>query len=272
MKYSLHNTHVIITGASDGIGRALTEKLINDYDCLVLGIARSADKLEALKSALGNRADNFSYIVADVTDENFWNEFALSCEQSDVSFDMLINNAGIMPPIATVSKTSVDVFDKILDVNYRAVYRSTHALLPMLRKSKKGAIVNVASSAALCPLAGTAAYSASKAATLAFTEALSAEETKLFVTCACPGFTKTSLFRETNGFFDHKLISFLSSTVDKMSDKIIRGIQKGKKRMVLGKDAKLMRAFHKVSPTLAAPAIRSVMKSAGMDIFGDLWD
>lgn len=272
MKYSLQNTHVIITGASDGIGRALTEKLIVDYDCLVLGIARSADKLENLKSSLGDKAENFSYIVADVTDENFWMQFASSCEENDVNFDMLINNAGIMPPIATVSKTSCEVFDKILAVNYRAVYRATHAMLPLLRKSEKGAIVNIASSAALCPLAGTAAYSASKAATLAFTEALSAEEQDLFVTCACPGFTKTSLFRETNGFFDHKLIAFLSSTVDNMSKKIIRGIEKGKKRMVLGKDAKLMRAFHKVSPTLAAPAIRSVMKTAGMDIFGDLWD
>lgn len=271
-RYPLDKKSVIITGASDGIGRALTERLVLRHDCMVLGVARSRDKLESVKAALGERAENFSFVCADVTDREFWTDLANSCISDGVTFDLLINNAGIMPPFAPVDKTAAEVFDRITAVNYRAVYDATKAMLPVLRRSKSGGIVNISSSAALCPLAGTAAYSASKAAVVAFTEALAAEEKGLLVSYACPGFTKTNLFNETDGFFEHKIISLLASTVSDMADKIIRGIKKGKKRMVFGKDAHSMRALHKIAPTLAAPTIRAVMKASGMDIFGDMWD
>ena len=268
----LNGANVIITGASDGIGKALTETLINEHDCFVLGIARNKTKLEALKISLGSKGDNFSYISADVSDENFWKNISSALKENESKFDILINSAGIMPPFTMFEDYDDDLFPETINVNLMGTYYAVRYILPLLRDSARASIINIASAAAVSPLAGTAAYSASKAAVKAFSEALSAElNHKVYVAHVCPGFTKTNLFRKTDGFFDSKIISVLSSSVQKLTKKIIKGMKNHKKRMIFGADANIMRTFYKVAPTLTAPMVMGIMKKSGVKAFSGMF-
>ncbi len=101
-------------------------------------------------------------------------------------------------------------------------------------------IVNISSSSALCPVAGAAAYSASKAAFKSFSEALTAElDGKVRVFTVCPGFSITGIFPERNGedarAVDNEI--FLHPT-RKVAQKVVRGMERGRKRLTCGADAK----------------------------------
>lgn len=268
----LNGASVIITGASDGIGKALAETLINEYDCFVLGIARNKTKLEAFKISLGSKGDNFSYISADVSDENFWKNISSALKQNETGFDILINSAGIMPPFTMFEDYDDDIFPETINVNLMGTYYAIRYILPLIKNSARASIINIASAAAVSPLAGTVAYSASKSAVKAMSEALAAElRHKVYVAHVCPGFTKTNLFRKTDGFFDSKIVSILSSSVEKLTKKIIKGMKKHKKRMIFGADANLMRMMYKVAPTLTAPVIMGVMKKSGVKAFSGMF-
>lgn len=260
----------VVTGASDGMGRIIAEKLITVFGCRVIGIARSADKLINVKNGLGDLSGRFEYIAADVSDAAFWKDLGARLIRENSAVDILINNAGVMPPFIPLRDTAEEVFERTTDVNYKAVYYSIKNLLPVLKKSRSAGIVNVSSAAALCPLAGTAVYSASKAAVKSLTEAFAAEEKHIYVSFVCPGFTKTNLFRDTGNFFESRLISFLSSSAEKAAGRILKGMEKRKKRIIIGSDAKTLRAFHKIAPSLSAPVVLAVMKASGMEIFDEL--
>ena len=260
----------VVTGASDGMGRIVSEKLINVFGCRVIGIARSADKLINVKNGLGKLSGRFDCIAADVSDAAFWKDFGARLTHENADVDILINNAGVMPPFIPLRDTTEEVFERTTDVNYKAVYYSIKNLLPVLKKSSAAGIVNVSSAAALCPLAGTAVYSASKAAVKSLTEAFTAEEKNIYVSFVCPGFTKTNLFRDTGDFFESRLISLLSSSAEKAADKILKGMAKRKKRMIIGSDAKTLRAFHKIAPSLSASVVLAVMKASGLEVFDEL--
>lgn len=260
----IYGASVIITGASDGIGKELARILVKKYACSVLGVARSEDKLAATALELGDR---FSYVVGDVTDSDLWNRIA--SEFDEKPYSILINNAGVMLPFSTVLNTSEDELRRTMEVNFFAPVFAARTLLPLMKKAcEKPAIINICSSSALCPLAATGAYSASKSALKAFTEALGAEERKTaYVGIVFAGFTKTALFRSTDGFFDSKAVSAISSDPKKTAEKIVKATVKRKRRSVIGLDAKGMNLLYKLAPKKAAPLIDRVMKKAKLEAY-----
>ncbi|MBR2988801.1 MAG: SDR family NAD(P)-dependent oxidoreductase, partial [Clostridia bacterium] len=246
--------------------------LIEKYDCKVLGIARSRDALLSLSEELGDKADKFVFLTFDISNRERWIEFAQNIPQN-TQYDILINNAGVMPEFKNTVDYEDFEFEHVIEINLLGAYYSTKALLPHLKKGERCGVVNISSSSALCPLAGTSAYSASKSALKAFSECLSAEEGKsVYIGYACPGFTKTNLFRSSDGFYDSKLINALCSSAEKMTAKILKGIDKRKRRMVFGADARLMQAFYKIAPTLSAPVISKVMEKSSLSVFGKMFD
>ena len=262
----LYGAHVIVTGASDGIGKEIVRLLVGRFNCIVLGIARGKDKLAALKTELG---ENFDYIAGDVTDKSLWERIAGKFD--DEPYSVLVNNAGIMPPFTVALDQTDEELRRVIEVNYFAPVTATRILLPRMKAAfPHPVVVNVCSSSALCPLAATSAYSASKSALKAFTEALAAEEKgKVYVGCAFAGFTKTSLFRDTDGFFAEKKVSKISSTPQKTAKKIVYGMAKRKRRMIIGADARAMNFFYKLAPKSAADVIHSVMKSARLPAYDE---
>ena len=145
-------------------------------------------------------------------------------------------------------------------------------MLPLLKTSAEGGIVNIASSAAFSPVAGTAVYSASKGAVKNFTLALAEElSDSVYVGCVCPGFSDTDLFRDNNySAEDFEFINGLGSDKSEIANAIISGVSAGKKLIICGKDSYLMTALSSVSPSSANSLYSSIMKKSELSMFKDL--
>lgn len=171
---------IIITGASSGIGLAIAQHLCSKGH-RVYGISRSKLHEKNVKS-----------IQADVT--NFEQLQAAYQDVFDIEgkIDILINNAG-MGISGAIEDTSFEDANYLMEVNFMGVFNSTKAVLPLMRQSGSGKIINMSSVAARLAIPFQAFYSSSKAAVNAFTEAL-ANEVSPFNIQACsvmPGDIKT---------------------------------------------------------------------------------
>lgn len=270
-KYQLKNKRIILTGASSGIGKALTLILIEKYDCKVLGVGRNAQKMEEVKSCL-TKKENFTYKLFDVSKLSEWQNFANELESDDFYPDMLVNNAGYLPKFAKTENNTIFDAENVMNVNYFSCVYSFNALLPLLNKSNSPAVINVSSSAALAPVVGTAYYSASKAAVKSFTEVLAQDYKNFYVATVMPGFTKTNIFvNQKYGKNEDKLINKLCSPVEKVAKKCVKKIKRRKKRIILGVDAKLMNFFYKLFPQATTNIIRSVLKKADLELFEEVF-
>ena len=265
---------VIITGASSGMGKGLAERLIRDHNCQVIGVARTESKLQAFKEELGNKSHYFTYYPFDVSVKENWEKFAQQLKKDGIQPDILINNAGILPKFNRFSKITVDDVNNTMQINFYSAIYSINALLPTILQSKTPGIVNIASSAALCSLAGTTIYSASKSALKSFTDALREEHRKnCYVGLVCPGFTKTDIFRNQGKSSDktQKALNMVSTDCDKMVDLIEKGIWKKRADMVFGMDAHAMSIGNKLLGTTCSRLASKVLEIADLSIFRDVF-
>ena len=266
---------VILSGASSGIGKGIAERLIKDHGCKVIGIARNEERLLRFKEELGNKGGNFTYYTFDVSQEEKWQELADTLIRDNIQPDILINNAGILPKFDKFVNYTIDDIKKAMEINFFSCVYSMQALMPLILKSDSAAIVNVASSAALCSLAGTSVYSASKAALKGFTEAMREEHRdNCYIALICPGFTKTDIFRNQTKSSDkaQKAMDLISTDCDKMVDYIIKGIWKKREKMVLGMDAHFMDKGYKLLGTTCSKVSSKVMKISGLDMFRSIFE
>ncbi|MBQ7117357.1 MAG: SDR family NAD(P)-dependent oxidoreductase [Clostridia bacterium] len=266
---------VIVTGASSGIGKDITEKLIKEHRCRVIGIARNEERLLALKKALGVRSDRFTYYTFDVSVKENWEDFAKAVKSENLKPDILINNAGILPKFDRFLNYTVDELDKAMHINFYSCLYSMNALMPVILQSDSAAIVNIASSAALCSLAGTSVYSASKAALKSLTDAVREEYRRdCYIGLVCPGFTKTDIFRNQGapvGSTAQKAMDFISTDCERMCNLILKGMKNKRADMVFGADAHLMSVGNKLLGTVCSHASSAVMKASGLDLFAKVF-
>lgn len=265
---------VIVTGASSGIGKLLSEKLIRDHGCTVIGIARTESKLASFRDELGQLSHKFSYFAFDVSDKDKWTELAEKLEQEDKQIDILINNAGILPKFDRFENYRLCEIDMAMQINFYSSVYSMKALMPLILKSSCPAVINISSSAALCSLAGTSVYSASKAALKSFTDAVR-EETRgrCYIGLICPGFTKTDIFRsqKESSSKSQKAMDMVSTDCDRMVRLIINSMWKKKEDSVFGVDAHLMDIGNKLLGTCCSNISSKVMKISGLEIFKDIF-
>lgn len=270
----LSSKTVIVTGASSGIGRGITEKLIKEHSCTVLGIARSENKMQALAADLGEYADKFSYQLFDISMRKNWEKYIAYLNENNIKPDVLINGAGILPKFNRFRYCSIEDIEETMNINFYGAVYSMYELLPLILKSSSPAIINIDSSAAFMPLAGTAAYSASKAALKSFTEAVREElRGKCYVGIVCPGFTMTDIFRSQN-FSDEKgqkMLNTVSSPCDKMVRKIMKGIVKKRSLTAFGTDAQCMKYFGKFMPVQGSRIFSNILKKSGLPLFDDVF-
>ena len=269
----LNNKTVIITGASSGIGRGIAIKLIKEYNCTVLGIARSKEKMERLSAELGTKTEKFSYCLFDVSSKENWKNYRLYLEEKGIKPDILINNAGILPEFKKAENIFVEEIEDTMNINFYGAVYSVKELLPLILKSSTPAVVNIDSSAALMPLAGTAAYSASKAALKAFTEAIREElRGRCYVGLICPGFTKTDIFRSQNltEKREEKIIRIISTSCDYAVNRIVKSIAKKRELTVIGTDAQFMKHIARIMPVKGERMISTILKKSGFKLFDGL--
>lgn len=261
---------VIVSGASSGIGKGLVVRLVKDHGCNVIGIARNEQRLLGLKEELGSLGYKFSYYTFDVSLKEKWAEFAKTLEEEGIQPDILINNAGILPKFDRFENYTLEEVDKAMQINFYSCVYSMNELMPIIMRSENAGIVNVASSAALCSLAGTSVYSASKAALKSFTDAVREEHRdKCYFGLVCPGFTKTDIF---SGQGEHagtanKAIDMVSTACDSMVNKIVNGIAHKRDLMVFGIDAKLMGGGNRLFAVQTSKLSSKVMEMSKLPLF-----
>ena len=269
----INGRNFVVSGASSGIGRLLTEKLI-DCGCTVTGIGRSGKKFDDFKLSLGEKSANLNVEIFDVTEEREWEGLAKRLEEKYGKIDGVINCAGIFPPFKkTVACTSEET-ESVIKTNFLSAVYAINNLFPLIERSDSTAIVNVSSASALATIVGTAGYSASKSALKSYTEVLAEElRGRVYVGLVMPGFARTDIFRMQNTKFDeNKLLYLASMSAEKMSTKIFRGILKKKRKMIIGKDAKAMNFFFRLMPKTTSRIISKILKKSKMRLFDDIFN
>ncbi|MEO8036214.1 MAG: SDR family oxidoreductase [Acidobacteriota bacterium] len=199
MNDQLRDRVAIVTGASSGIGLATAEMLI-ERGALVAVFARSSPALEHFAATYGSRA---LAVTGDASEPADIDRLFSQCESRLGDCEVLVNNAGMIDP-ASVLETSVERWDRMFAVNVRSVFLASRRALPAMLARRSGAIVNVASISGIPgpeKFPGFASYNASKAAVIAFTEALAVEvkEQGVRVNCVSPGSVDTKMWEKASG-------------------------------------------------------------------------
>jgi short-subunit dehydrogenase len=196
--FQIEGSSALITGASAGLGSEFARQLAGRATSLIL-VARRRERLEELRDELTKRNPTLIVHVreTDLSENRAVIELFDSLERDKIAVDLLINNAGLgdLGMFATIELQRVK---EMLAVNVTALTLLTRLLLPGMVARKRGAILNVSSSAGFLPLAGFAVYAATKAYVTSFSEAIRAElrGTGVTVTTLCPGPVRTE-FAET---------------------------------------------------------------------------
>lgn len=262
----------VVSGASSGLGRILTEKLISD-GCKVIGIGRNEAKFVDFKTTLGDKSDMLETEIFDVSDEIGWKNLAAKLAARGAALNGLINCAGVFPPFRKAVDFTVSDIESVMKTNFLSAVYAVKNLLPFLEKSRFPTIVNVSSAAALASIVGTSGYSASKSALKAYTEILAEElRGKAYVGLVMPGFARTDIMRSQNTSFDEdKLVKKMSMPADRMAGKIFRGIRKKKRRMIFGFDAKILNFFYRLMPKTTTRLVAVALKKSKIKLFDDVF-
>lgn len=190
---SLQGKVAIVTGAAQGIGRAIAETLArHGADIVVADLdpGRSQDTVEAV-SKLGRRALNVKVNVADWDDVKSMTDQVL---KDWGKIDILVNNAGVTRDGLLVRMKEED-WNLVLQVNLNGTFHCTKAVLQAMSKQRSGRIVNIASIVGAIGNAGQANYAASKAAVIGFTKTVAREYASRMITvnAVAPGFIDTAM-------------------------------------------------------------------------------
>lgn len=175
----------LVTGASSGFGAAICRRLVAD-GYVVIGSARRGDKLEALRTELG---DSFVPVVMDVTEQASIDAAFAQIEQHCASLDVLVNNAGLALGVEKAQQASAANWERMIATNVSGLAMVTHRALPAMVAANRGLIINIGSTAGSVPYSGGNVYGATKAFVKQFSRNLRADlsGTRVRVTNIEPG-------------------------------------------------------------------------------------
>ncbi|WP_276504597.1 SDR family oxidoreductase [Terrimonas pollutisoli] len=244
---------VVVTGGTDGIGKALVDELLQS-GAKVATCGRDHDKLYRLQSSYPS---SFLHtMVADVSSENDCRRFIETTIKVFGGIDVLINNAGISMR-ALLKDASTEVTRKVMDINFfGAVYCTKYALNSIIEK--KGIIVGISSIAGYRGLPGRSAYSASKYALQGWLEAIKTEllHDGVHVMWVSPGFTTSNirnaaLNKDAQSHGDTPLDEGKLMSADDCAKRILSAVSKKKRSLVMTFQGKQTVFLNKFFPKLA---------------------
>lgn len=188
----LYQLRALVTGGASGIGEAIV-RVFAKHGASVLTV-------DLPESAVESQFDGLAGVtgrVQDVTDDDAPQKLAELAESELGGLDILVNNAGI-GAMANVEDMDDELWDRIMDVNVRAMFRLSRAAIPLLKRSPAGRIINVGSVLSERGPAGLAAYVASKHAVAGLTKSLASEVGEFGITANYiePGAIMTAMTRE----------------------------------------------------------------------------
>ncbi|MEO8765091.1 MAG: SDR family oxidoreductase [Ginsengibacter sp.] len=259
------NKVAVVTGGSDGIGKALTEELLR-RGAKVITCGRNSQKLETLSEE--NEGLPLITVVADVSKEEDCKNFIARAVQQFGGIDILINNAGISMR-ALFKETDLATLKNVMDINFwGTVYCTKYAINSIIER--KGTIVGVSSVAGYRGLPGRTGYSASKYAVNGFLESLRTEllESGVNVMWVCPGFTTSNirnvaLNKEAKQQGESPVDESKLMSAEECAKYILRAIEKRKRTLVLTFNGKQTVFLNKFFPALADKFVRKFFYKNG---------
>jgi 3-hydroxybutyrate dehydrogenase len=185
----------VVTGGGRGIGAA-TARALAEAGAAVLVAARTAAEVESTARAIEEDGGKAWATTCDVTDPTSVDALSDAAQERLGRVDILVNNAGIAMA-APLSKTTLDEWRRLLDVNATGTFLCTRAFLPAMMERGWGRVVNVASVVGLAGDRYISAYAASKHAVVGLTRCAAAEAAPHGVTvnAVCPGYVDTDMTR-----------------------------------------------------------------------------
>lgn len=252
---SLKGKVIAVTGAGSGIGRALALALAARGAQVVLA-DRNPESLAQTSRLLGN-AHHMARAL-DITEPGALERLARQAQGTFGKIDGLINNAGLTV-VAPFEATPREDFDRVMDVNFKAVVEGCRVFLPYIRAAAQqeghGWLVNVSSVFGMMAYPTQSAYNASKFAVKGFTECLRAElevtDPALQIVCVHPGGIKTNILQSakfikgmsggTDGAMSAEQFEKIAKTTpEQAAQTILRGMERGDVRVLIGPDARLI--------------------------------
>jgi short-subunit dehydrogenase len=259
----------VVTGAASGIGAALSAALAVRGCNLALADRDPAGLAATAAACVGVTVSTH---VLDIADRDAILALPDAVLAAHGRVTILVNNAGVALG-GQFAQLSLDDFAWVIDINLWGVVRTTHAFLPILRAQPTAQIVNLSSIFGIIAPAGQTAYSASKFAVRGFSEALRAElaTTGVGVTIVHPGGVATSIARsarrgqgvqispDEEAAMQDRMKRFLKMPPPEAAAIILNGIERRQKRVLVGRDARMMAlvqwlfpvGYHKVLALLA---------------------
>lgn len=255
----------LITGASAGLGLEFARQLAPTAGTLIL-VARREDRLQALKEelTLGHHALRVHISSCDLSNPAAVTGLLAELHSCEFAVDLLINNAG-HGDLGTFETSEWPRIQSMLRVNMEALTALTHALLPGMIQRKRGAILNVASTAGFLPLPTFAVYAATKAYVCSFSEALAIElrHYGITVTALCPGPVATEfgdVASRANSNRKFGPVKSLYVPAEQVVREALDGLRRGKPRVIPGLQVRVGALLLEFIPT---PVKRLFLSLAG---------
>ena len=250
---------MVVTGAASGIGEALAHGLVA-RGARVLLADLHAERLAAVAEAIAARGGDCVSMVLDVADPEAAQALAARAQAAWGGADVLVNNAGVslIGPVDGLPERDAQW---LMDINFNAVVRGCRAFLPQLRARRGSAIVNVSSVFAMVAPPTQSMYAASKAAVRAFSDVLREEvrEAGVRVLLVHPGGIRTrivesarvvdtELVADSHAALARRFEAVARTSAPQAAEAILRALERGDERLLIGVDARLGDAMFRLAP------------------------
>ena len=251
----LQHKTIWITGASSGIGEAMALELSKRNNKLILS-GRNKKKLEQIKSEISNSLSECEIITFDLANKNEIERAVEEVLKKHTNIDLLVNNGGISQR-SFAKETDIDVDRKIMEINYFGNIYLTKKVLPSMIQKGSGQIAVTSSIVGKFGFPLRTAYSASKHALYGFYESLRLEvkEHNIDVSIICPGRIRTNISYHAldkkgkeHGKMDEGQEKGMPAI--KSAKKIIKGLENGKKEILVGGKELIMVYLKRFVPSL----------------------
>ena len=194
--FDLSDKVVIITGASQGIGRTMAI-VFGESGANVICVARSEDKIKELSSEIESKGGHAVPIACDIGDGDAFSNTIKSVVDQFGKLDILINNAGITRD-ALLMRMNESQWDEVIQTNLKGAFFGMKAAIRPMMKNKFGRIINITSIVGLTGNPGQANYAASKAGLIGMTQSIAKDVGSwgITVNCIAPGWIDTEMTEE----------------------------------------------------------------------------